>query len=87
MGKKMDEKRLVELAKPCPFCGGKRLIVTDEETFNRLYEENGGACVRLWCVTCDLDLYDHSDGSNYSARLKKLLNKWNTREAVEDTDE
>lgn len=80
MSEKMTKKKMVEMALPCPFCGGKRLIVTDEEIFNQLYEENGSACVCLSCLDCSLDLYDHSNGANYSARLKKLLNKWNTRE-------
>ena len=87
MAKTMNEKRFMELALYCPFCGGKDLELTKRVDFNALVKEHGGACIKVNCRTCDCVKYDFTtsiedktkDAKDYGKRLERLLVNWNTR--------
>ena len=68
---------------PCPFCGKTDLGLMPKYMYEELVEENGTACVSLRCRTCDVDMYEHTDGVTYEDKVKLLARKWNRAEAEE----
>jgi hypothetical protein len=92
MAKTMNEKRFLELALYCPFCGSKDLNVEDRKTFNELVKKHGGACITVRCNNCHCQAYHFTsyeedkekEAKNYGKRLEKLLTIWNTRAGVPD---
>ena len=65
--------------KTCPQCGKlDRLDFTQQDTYERLRDENGSACVTVECRRCNLELRDHSrEISEYEDRMVLLCYKWN----------
>ena len=67
--------------KPCPFCGGKPVVMS-EETFEHLktMSEDGKACITVECKKCQLSFYDHThDEQNYYVRKFLVSEQWNRR--------
>lgn len=70
---------------PCPFCGSEASIITDKETFERVKEKNGGACVQIRCdefLGCGAEMFTHtleSSGDSYESVLEEAINRWNRR--------
>lgn len=64
---------------PCPMCGKKkRLQITPEDQFSRIITGTGSSAVRVECLDCNLELWDHNYKEHeYSKRLETLANKWN----------
>lgn len=65
--------------KPCPLCGKlDRLDFTQQDTYERLRDTHGSACVTVECRRCNLELRDHtSEISEYEDRMVLLRNNWN----------
>lgn len=65
--------------KPCPMCGKtKRLQITPEDQFSKIFTGTGSAAIRVECLDCNLELWDHNyNESKYSKRLETLAKKWN----------
>lgn len=67
--------------KPCPFCGGKPILMS-QEYFEHLKEigDDGKACMTIECHKCSLDFYEHThDEQDYYIRAFLLTEKWNRR--------
>ena len=66
--------------KGCPFCGNKDLEITDEETYNKLCEENGSALIGVECHECATEnkVYDIPQ-NNYWIGVGMIIAKWNVR--------
>ena len=66
--------------KPCPFCGSTNLIVSEEDSYNKLVEENGHSMIDVECAVCktEVKLYD-VPGNNYWIGVGMIIAKWNTR--------
>lgn len=67
--------------KPCPFCGGKPVLMS-KETFEHLKEigDDGKACIAIDCPKCNLNFYDHHhDEQDYNIRKFLVIEKWNRR--------
>lgn len=69
--------------KPCPICGKyDGMYIQNSENYNRLYTENGGACLEMGCENCDLvmHVYDHNEKfGDYMYMRGALIAKWNRR--------
>ena len=66
--------------KDCPFCGGHDFRITSEESYNRMLDENGSACIGFDCRTCDAGMDEFTDSiRNYRSKVKALQEKWNKR--------
>lgn len=65
--------------KPCPLCGKtKRLQITPEDQYAKIFTGTGSAAIRVECMDCNLELWDHEyKESEYSKRLEMLADKWN----------
>lgn len=71
-------------AKPCPFCGGTNLEITNEETYNKLCRENGSSMMEIKCKVCRMGLPMYNiPGNRYWMGAGMLLSKWNTRNGGE----
>lgn len=66
--------------KPCPFCGGTNITISDEKHYNNLCAENGGSMLSIRCSVCDTEvhLYDIPN-NNYWMGVGMILAKWNSR--------
>lgn len=64
---------------PCPFCGETDFQETSKKIYKRLLKKNGGACISVRCLNCDLDMYEHTDGVTYEEKIELLAEKWNRR--------
>lgn len=66
--------------KPCPFCGGEDVWVTNEISFKGLVEEHGSAMMKFRCKKCEMELplYNVPE-ENYWLGVGILLAKWNDR--------
>lgn len=75
--------RLVEGAKPCPFCGGTNIRVTEREFFDNIIAEQGHACIVAGCPDCTADVthfgHDEEDVPDYDVRVRLVLAMWNRR--------
>ena len=71
--------------KPCPFCGGTNLIVTDEESYNDLVKEHGHSMVDMECRICSTEVkLFNVPNNNYWLGIGMLFAKWNTRHNVKE---
>ena len=65
-----------KLAKACPFCGGKRIVTIDPDTFR----EDGLRCVWIECDDCGGRVSGYSDDfGDYNTAYRNGLMKWNGR--------
>lgn len=66
--------------KPCPFCGGTNLLVTEKKNFDELCEEHGHSMLNLRCRVCDTEMHEYSiPNNNYWMGVGMLIARWNTR--------
>ena len=66
--------------KPCPFCGSTNLVITEEESFNRLCEENGRSLISIECKICNVEAKLYTiPNNNYWLGVGLMIAKWNTR--------
>ena len=65
--------------KPCPLCGKtKRLQMTTEDQYLRVLNNSGSASIRVGCLDCDIELWEHTHKVvEYAERIKLLMDKWN----------
>ncbi len=78
-----DYQKLVEGAKPCPFCGNKYIKTETKERYTE--EKVSGSCFE--CQACGLELWHFKhlpEGklAKYETVMDELLNKWNARAEV-----
>lgn len=71
--------------RPCPFCGGKELLVSEREFFDEQVEKSGSFCVSVSCKKCDVEMYAHKE-TDYDLAIWYLQRKWNRRETSCETD-
>lgn len=66
--------------KPCPFCGNTNLIVTEEDSYNKLVSDHGSSMLNLQCKVCDtvMQLFNVPN-NNYWMGLGMLISNWNMR--------
>ena len=66
--------------KPCPFCGGTNLSITEKDSFDNLCEENGSSMISIGCKVCDTEIHLFSvPNNNYWMGAGLIIAKWNTR--------
>lgn len=91
-----NERRVRE----CPFCGNTdgltcsynsgiwedEINITRYQCYENLVEQNGSACVKLSCLTCDTTMTEHDSEAqtgklplDYTTITDRLIEKWNTR--------
>ena len=77
----MNHEQAIEKLKPCPFCGEKPEIITEEHYGDLMVaSEDGKAVIRIMCPDCHVEMYDHSyDFPAYEDRLVLAVAKWNRR--------
>ena len=85
--KKSEIKTLLKLAKPCPFCGGKAVLITKREfltnknDLNSLREE-----ITLGCVGthgyCSVSPQVGGSWEENEGDIKSLIELWNKRAKV-----
>lgn len=65
--------------KSCPLCGKtKRLQITSEDQYLKIFNGTGSAAIRVECMDCDIELWEHTyKEPEYSKRLEILADKWN----------
>ena len=80
-GEKYELKGYNTPLAPCPFCGSaENLYFTKKKNFEKLYKENGGACIEVECRTCNVEMFEHDyPGRGYATKVKCLIKKWKTR--------
>ena len=65
----------------CLLCG-EEVDVETREAFEKLFKENGGACLCVRCLNCHIMVHNHEDNNtNYMKRLIDLANVWNKLKA------
>lgn len=74
--------------KPCPICGKNDAIYIQKKSiYEELYNRNGGACLKMGCKRCNLELtvYDHDEADpSYAYMRGALISKWNERKVNDD---
>ena len=72
--------------RPCPFCGDTdEISITPRKSYNKMYKENGTATISLMCERCKTEMYEHDfDDFDYVAKVRILVEKWNTRKEKKD---
>lgn len=69
--------------KPCPFCGGTKLKLTDIEVYYRCLNKYGMACISVECLDCRCDMNEMDDMIRpYLHKVAALKRKWNARAEV-----
>lgn len=83
---KMDWAKPARLAKPCPFCGSKKIVTESREHFEA---SKCKTCTNFQCTECGAMLYSmpvrSSDGwfsQDYNVVQRKALKMWNRRAKV-----
>ncbi len=78
---KMDWEITAILAKPCPFCGSRKIVTETKEHF----EEGNKSCSYLECLNCGAQLYGEVDYENglsdgtYKTAQRTVHRMWNRR--------
>ena len=81
MMKKMNWEKRAALAKPCPFCGSKRVVT---ETKDNFYYGNM-SCTYIKCLNCGAILFGEVVNENgsyertYNEAQRIVLKMWNRR--------
>ena len=68
-----------EEVKVCPFCGNHKLEITSKESYTKLTQENGKACIILTCHNCDTAKTCFEDVESYEQKVNILVSNWNKR--------
>ena len=63
----------------CPFCGNTALEITSKESYTKLTQENGKACIILTCHNCDTAKTCFEDVESYEEKVNILVSNWNKR--------
>lgn len=78
---KMDWEKTAVLAKPCPFCGSRKVVTETKEHF----ETSNKSCSYISCLNCGAQLYGdviYENGSydtTYNNAQRTVLKMWNRR--------
>ena len=81
MEEKLDFQKKAVFAKPCPFCGSKKVITEKKDHF---YESNK-CCSYISCLNCGAQIYGdviYENGSyetSYNKAQHIVLKMWNRR--------
>lgn len=77
---KYEWQRYARLAKPCPFCGGRRLVTESRESFD---SSKNKSCTYIECLDCGATIYGEAvvEGTDYNTAQRNALKLWNRRAA------
>ena len=78
---KYEGYRLARFAKPCPFCGSKRLMILPRERYENGYADNGYNSIE--CENCGAGISNCTMVQNdtYNNSVRAVLKLWNRRAA------
>lgn len=67
--------------KPCPFCGGTNLMITEKDNFDSICDKNGSSMLSIRCAICSSETHMyHIPNNNYWMGVGMIIMKWNTRQ-------
>ena len=71
-------EKIARLAKPCPFCGSRKVIT---ETSDHFEDAVNKTCTYIRCSECGVEIYGEADidGVYYNQAQRNVLKVWNRR--------
>ena len=66
--------RFVEDVKPCPFCGGTKIVVQELDDDSGVPASIDSTYFSVWCSSCSATIASFDDTSE-----QKAIEHWNTR--------